>query len=68
MGYSLEQFSSDCRRALLKDSGPDGLEVVRQFVGRACVDEEFVAKHFATQLGESSSLHSSQHVEISSFI
>ena len=46
MGYTLEQFSSDCREALLKDSGPDGLEVVRQYVGKACVDKDFVATHF----------------------
>jgi hypothetical protein len=46
MGYTLEQFSSDCRAALLKDSGPVGLEAVRQHVGKACVDEDFIAAYF----------------------
>ena len=45
MPYSLDQFSSDCRAALLKDPGPAGREQVRQYTERACSDPDFVAKH-----------------------
>jgi predicted metal-dependent enzyme (double-stranded beta helix superfamily) len=46
MSYTLEQFSADCRAALQKDSGPDGLEAVRLCVAKACVDSDFIAAHF----------------------
>jgi hypothetical protein len=49
MSYSLEQFSADCRAALLKDPGPGGRELVRQFTSRACSDPEFVAKYLGPQ-------------------
>ena len=45
MSYTLEQFSSDSRAALLKDSGPAGRELVRQYTEKACSDPEFVAKY-----------------------
>ena len=45
MGYTLDQYSADCRAALLKDPGPAGREIVRQFTERACTDSEFVAKY-----------------------
>lgn len=45
MSYTLEQFSADCRAALLKDPGPAGRERVRQYTERACSDPDFVAKH-----------------------
>jgi predicted metal-dependent enzyme (double-stranded beta helix superfamily) len=45
MSYTLEQFAADCRAALLKDPGPAGRELVRQYTQRACADPEFVAKH-----------------------
>ena len=45
MTYTLEQFSADCRAALLKDPGPAGRELVRQYTEKACSDPEFVAKH-----------------------
>jgi hypothetical protein len=45
MGYTLEQFSSDCRAALLKNPGPAGREMVRQYTERASTDPEFVAHH-----------------------
>jgi hypothetical protein len=45
MSYTLEQFAADCRTALLADPGPDGREKVRQFVSKACKDEDFVATH-----------------------
>src|SRR5262245_24356123 len=49
MSYSLEQFSADCRAALLKDPGPGGRELVRQYTARACSDPEFVAKYLGPQ-------------------
>lgn len=45
MAYTLEQFSADCRAALLKDPGPAGRELVRQYTAKASSDPEFVAKH-----------------------
>ena len=45
MSYTLEQFAADCRSALLKDPGPGGRELVRQYTERACADREFVARH-----------------------
>jgi hypothetical protein len=45
MSYTLDQFAADCRAALLKDPGPAGRELVRQFTARACADPEFVAQH-----------------------
>ena len=44
MSYTLEQYSADCRAALLKDPGPAGREVVRQYTEKACSDPDFVAK------------------------
>jgi len=45
MPYTLDQFSSDCRAALLQDPGPGGRERVRQYTERACSDQDFVARH-----------------------
>ena len=45
MAYTLEQFSQDCRAALLKNPGPAGREEVRKCVEKACSDPAFVAKH-----------------------
>jgi hypothetical protein len=45
MGYTLEEFSADCRAALLKDPGPAGRELVRQYTARASSDTDFVAKY-----------------------
>ena len=46
MPYTLEQFAADCRAALKKDPGPAGRELCRQYTERACLDRDFVAKHF----------------------
>ena len=35
MTYTLEEFASDCKAALLKDPGPAGREEVRTYVSRA---------------------------------
>ena len=45
MSYTLEQFSADCRAALLKDRGPAGRELVRRYTERACSDPDFIAKY-----------------------
>ena len=45
MGYTLEQFSADCHRALAADPGPDGRKKVCELVQKACTDKDFVAKH-----------------------
>jgi predicted metal-dependent enzyme (double-stranded beta helix superfamily) len=45
MSYTLEQFSADCRAALLKDPGPAGRELVRQYTAKASADPDFVAKY-----------------------
>ena len=45
MGYTPEQFSADCRAALLKDPGPAGRELVRQYTANASSDPDFVATY-----------------------
>jgi hypothetical protein len=46
MAYTLDQFAADCRAALMKDPGPAGRELCRQYTERACSDPGFVAAHF----------------------
>ena len=50
MSYTLDQFAADCRTALLKDPGPGGRELVRQYTARACADPDFVAEHLGANL------------------
>ena len=45
MGYTIEQFADDCRRALERDPGPAGRDEVRRHVSRACLDPGFVETH-----------------------
>ncbi len=45
MSYTLEQFAADCRAALMRDPGPKGRELVRQYTAKASTDPDFVAKH-----------------------
>ncbi len=45
MSYTLEQFAADCRAALMRDPGPKGRELVRQYTAKASADPDFVAKH-----------------------
>src|SRR5262245_14412847 len=45
MSYTLDQFAADCRAALLRDPGPAGRELVRQYTAKACTDSDFIAKH-----------------------
>jgi predicted metal-dependent enzyme (double-stranded beta helix superfamily) len=43
--YTLDQFAKDCRTALLKDPGPAGRELVRQYTEKACSDPAFAAMY-----------------------
>jgi predicted metal-dependent enzyme (double-stranded beta helix superfamily) len=45
VSYTLEQFAADCRAALMKNPGPSGREVVRQYTEKACSDPDFVAEY-----------------------
>lgn len=45
MSYTLDQFAADCRDALANNSGPEGLEQVRQHVEKALKDEALVAEY-----------------------
>lgn len=45
MAYTLEQLSADCRAAMDVDAGPAGREQVRDFVSKACKDDDFVATY-----------------------
>lgn len=45
MPYTLDQFAADCRAALLKDPGPAGREMVRQYTAKASTDPDFVASY-----------------------
>ena len=46
MSYTLQQFAAECRAALMKNPGPAGRELCRQYTERACSDRDFVGKHF----------------------
>ena len=50
MSYTLDRFAADCRAALLKDPGPAGRELVRQYTATACADPDFVAEHLGPKL------------------
>jgi hypothetical protein len=45
MSYTLDQFVADCRAALLKDPGPAGRELVRQYTAKASTDLDFVTNY-----------------------
>lgn len=46
MAYTLDQLAADCHAAMAEDSGPAGREKIRQYVSKACLDDDFVATHF----------------------
>ena len=50
MPYTIDYFATDCRAALLEDSGPAGRERVPQFTEKACADREFAAKYLRMQM------------------
>jgi len=52
MGYTLEEFSTACRRILDADPGPEGRNKVCDLVRQVCADEAFVAKHLDDSVPE----------------
>jgi hypothetical protein len=49
MAYTLEQLSQDIRKTLKEDPGPAGKQKVCQFVSKALLDKEFIAKHVTAE-------------------
>ena len=45
MAYTLDQFAADCREALQKDPGSEGIEQVRQHVEKALKDSDLVTQY-----------------------
>lgn len=45
MPYTLDEFASDIRAALMRDQGPAGVDAVRRLVEKALKDEDLIAKH-----------------------
>jgi predicted metal-dependent enzyme (double-stranded beta helix superfamily) len=45
VSYTLDRFSADCRAARVKNPGPGGRELVRQYTERACSDPQFVMEY-----------------------
>ena len=45
MGFTLDQFASECRQILKADPGPGGREKVRDLVKEILKDEKFVASY-----------------------
>jgi predicted metal-dependent enzyme (double-stranded beta helix superfamily) len=45
MGYTLDQFSSECHRILTADPGPKGREQVCALLQEVLKDKAFIAKH-----------------------
>ena len=52
MAYTLEQLSADCHAAMQEDSGVAGREKIRQYVSKACLDDDFVAKYLGPDNNE----------------
>jgi predicted metal-dependent enzyme (double-stranded beta helix superfamily) len=50
--YTLDQFAKDCRAALLKDPGPAGRELVRQYTEKACSDPAFAATYLGPDVND----------------
>jgi len=49
MGKVLDAFAKECHDILAKDSGPDGLEKVRQGLEKVLVNKEFLAEHLGSE-------------------
>ncbi len=52
MGYTLEQFATECRQALTKEPGPEGRKKVCAIVQNVLKDGAFVTKHVADDVPE----------------
>ena len=49
MAYTIEQLATDIRAVLKKDPSPNGKQAVAEFVSKALVDKEFIAKHLTAE-------------------
>ena len=52
MGYSLEQFSTECRRILKQDPGVEGRQQVCALVQQVLKDENFIKTHLGDNAPE----------------
>jgi predicted metal-dependent enzyme (double-stranded beta helix superfamily) len=52
MGYTLEQFSSECHRILSAESGPEGRQQVCTLLRDVLKDENFVKTHLGDDVPE----------------
>ncbi len=52
MPYTLDQFATDCRKALQDGDSPEAFEAVRQYVETALKDSDFVATHVPQDTAE----------------
>jgi hypothetical protein len=52
MEYSLEQFSTECRRILEQDPGVEGRKQVRALVQQVLKDDDFIKTHLGDDIPE----------------
>jgi hypothetical protein len=52
MGYTLEQFADECRRALKSEPGPAGRKRVCELVQAVLEDPAFIARHLGDDVPE----------------
>ena len=52
MSLTLEEFATECHRALETNPGPAGRKQVCALVEEACKDKEFVAAYFGDKVGQ----------------
>jgi hypothetical protein len=52
MGYSLDQFSAECRRILKQDPGVEGRQKVCALVKDVLKDDDFVETHLGDDVAE----------------
>ena len=52
MGYSLEQFSTECRRILAQDPGVEGRKRVCALVQQVLKDDDFIETHLGDNVPE----------------
>ena len=50
IGYTVEQFSGECRRILKADPGPEGRQKICALVREVCKDEAFVAANLGDDI------------------
>jgi hypothetical protein len=49
MPYTLEQLAADIKSTLKADPGPAGRQKVCDLVSKACLDQDFIAKHLTAE-------------------